>query len=211
MKYLDFHTHASGCEKYTDDSTVLVVQSLHLLEPLHPRADYATLGVHPMLPGASDVLQRYQAEPQALLQEWQDRIESSPTPIIAIGECGWDHRAPLSLEQQDLLVDFHIVLSQARHLPIVFHIIGGWHHLLRKHRAATTPWCVHGFRGKPQLAQQLADAGIFLSLHPLAPTPPLHDYFLETDESPFTIQDHYQARGADRQEKFNLFSKLFLH
>lgn len=210
MKYIDFHTHWAGCEKYLDDNTVIVVQSLHLQEEIHPRADYATIGIHPMLSGAAEVLQKYQEAPQELLREWSELINDSPIPIIALGECGWDNRSSLSIDAQNQLIDFQIQLASQLQLPMVYHIVGGWHHLLKRHQEATTPWIVHGFRGKPQLANQLTEAGIYLSLHPLAPTPPINNYFLETDETPIHIRAHYKSRGADGEEKFNLFFNLFL-
>lgn len=210
MKFIDFHTHASGCEKYIGDSSVIAVQSLHMDEIIHPRADYATLGVHPMLLGASEKVGELRNNSKTVIEDWADKILNSPTPIIAIGECGWDTRSALSLSEQNILIDFHLELAALLHLPIVFHVVGGWHHLLKRHSKATTPWIVHGFRGKPQLAQQLIDADIYLSLHPLSPTPQTQNYFLETDESSSHIKSLYASRGVDREEKFNLFSNLFL-
>ncbi|MDD7437231.1 MAG: TatD family hydrolase [Bacteroidales bacterium] len=210
MQYIDFHTHWAGCEKYLNDDSVIVVQSLHLQEAMHPRANYITIGVHPMLPGASDIVQQYRKTPEKILSEWSDRINNSSTPIIAIGECGWDNRSPLSAEAQNQLVDFQVQLALLLRLPMVFHIVGGWHYLLKKHQEATTPWIVHGFRGKSQLANQLTEAGIFLSLHPLSPEPPNNNYLLETDDSSNHVRDQYQSRGANCEEKFNLFSNLFL-
>lgn len=163
-----------------------------------------------MLSGANEVLQQYQEAPDQLINEWMKHIKSSPTPIIGLGECGWDHRSTLPVEAQNQLMDFHLQLAERLRLPIVFHIVGGWHHLLQAHRRATTPWVVHGFRGKPQLALQLTQAGINLSLHPLVPTPPTGNYLLETDEALSHIKTQYELRGANREEKFNLFSKLFL-
>lgn len=210
MKYVDFHTHFAGCEKYLNDDTVLVVQSLHLDEELHPRADYASIGVHPMLPGAKEVLQKYQEAPEELMAKWIDRIKSSRAPIIALGECGWDPRSPLSIDEQHQLIDLHLEISRLLKLPIVFHVVSGWHHLLKKHKEATTSWFVHGFRGNPQLAQQLTNAGILISLHPLAPTPPIKEFLLETDDTSIHIKTHYQSRNIDCEDRFNVFSRLFI-
>lgn len=213
--FLDFHTHAKGCERYLTRDDILVIQSLHLDEPPHPRANFVTLGIHPMLSGAAQVANRYLQAPQELLTEWCHTITLSTTPVIAIGECGWDHRSPLTLPQQDSLVDFHITLSEQLRLPLIFHIVGGWHYLLAKkksHPTTNLPWIVHGFRGKPALAQQLTNAGIHLSLHPYCTTPPT-PYLLETDDTSVDIQTHYQERGLSSEAKkadiINLFCRLF--
>lgn len=210
MKYLDFHTHASGCNKYLNDKEVIVVQSLQWGELPHPRANYATLGIHPMLPDTPAYLQQIQHHPKELQLEWVKQITQSNTPIIGIGECGWDKRATISLEEQNQLVRFQVEIANQLMLPVIFHVVGGWQHLLALQSIAQTPWVVHGFRGKPQLAQQLSNAGIYLSLHPFAPTPPIEPFLLETDDTPIHIRTHYEERGTDICSTVKLFSNLFL-
>lgn len=214
--YLDFHTHTSGCERYINHPDVTVIQSLHLDESPHPRADFATIGIHPMLQGSTEMVRAIQTDYDTTVNRWIGKINSSTTPIIAIGECGWDKRSPLSTQEQELLVDFQITLGETLQKPIIFHIVGAWHLLLAKTKErthASTPWIVHGFRGKPELAQQLLQAGIQLSLHPLSPTPPTTDYFLETDDTDKTIQECYRERGLDtalhKRRVINLFCNLF--
>lgn len=198
-KFIDYHTHAGGCDKYVGDTDTIVVQSLHYAESPHDRADFVTLGIHPMLEGAAEVLEQWKQTPDILLDKWCDKIKEFSKPVIALGECGWDHRSPLSEEDQELLMDFHIALSQRLSLPIVFHIVGAWHHLLRKHKEInpSESWIVHGFRGKPQLAEQLIQAKILLSLHPKAEPPTDTIFFLESDEDPSLVSESY-ARMANK-------------
>lgn len=213
--FLDFHTHSIGCRKYLTDNHVVVVQSLHLDEQPEPRANFATWGVHPMLEGAREFLDRLNHHREELLAEWAKRISSTPT-IIGIGECGWDHRSLLSLEEQEQLIDFHIALAEELQYPLIFHVVGGWHHLLAKKKSTASsqvPWVVHGFRGRPALAKQLTTAGIHLSLHPYCPKLDEGDYFLETDDTPNPIEAHYESMGwlleEHRQRTINLFCSLF--
>lgn len=213
--FLDFHTHAQGCKKYLTHSDVLVVQSLHLGEKLEPRADFATWGVHPMLEGAREFVDRLQHHPNELLADWTHTLTSTPA-IIGIGECGWDHRSPLTLQEQETLIHFHITLAELLHYPLVFHVVGGWHHLLatkKSHPTSRVPWIVHGFRGHSTLAQQLTNAGIYLSLHPYCPKLQVANYFLETDDTPDLIETHYKAREIlqkdQRKHIINLFCSLF--
>lgn len=210
MRYIDFHTHAQGCEKYINTPEVVVVQSVHLDESPHPRADYITWGIHPMLAGAKSAVKKLNESPDKVLSECIQTIKNLNTPVIGIGECGWDKRSDLSPGEQDTLVWLHIQLAEKLRLPMVFHIVGGWHHLLSQRSLGTTPWIVHGFRGKPQLADQLHHANIGISLHPKSSLPDTGEYLLETDDTLINIIEHYKLRKADTSEKFNLFSKLFL-
>lgn len=210
--YLDFHTHTQGCQSQIGNDDVLVVQSLHLHEAPHPRANYVTYGIHPMLEGTHQVLQEYISHPSEALARHTEAIRNLSTPVIGIGECGWDRRAPLTLEEQEQLINLQLELSRTLGLPMIFHIVGAWHHLLalrKQIKDPTPPWVVHGFRGKPQLAQQLTHAGLLLSLHPKAPCIDGITTFLETDDTPYTIQEHYQTRFQGNEAKKDKIIKLF--
>ena len=74
-------------------------------------------------------------------------------------------------------------------------------------------WIIHGFRGKPQQAQQLLDNGFQLSFgehfnaDSLALAFHRHSLWLETDESTHSIEEIYDAASkslnicADELEK----------
>ena len=69
------------------------------------------------------------------------------------------------------------------------------------------PWLVHGFRGKPDLAQQLVSKGMYLSFWfdfvmrpeaiPLLKSVPKERIFLETDGADIDIRDIYNKVSAD--------------
>ena len=64
------------------------------------------------------------------------------------------------------------------------------------------PWIIHGFRGKPESAKQLLNAGLYLSfgekynVEALRVTP-LDRLFLETDEATCSIHDIYNKVAED--------------
>ena len=191
MRLLDFHTHLYNIERYRDDSTVIAVRSLMPDEETDDRSDLFTVGIHPMEPD-------HTVEELEELEQLAQRVGSQ---LIGIGECGWDGRSPLSMERQTELVRAQIRLADRLGLPIIYHVVGGWHLLLSERKAHPEGiWIVHGFRGKPALLRQLEEADIRVSLHPkyhweAVPTLP---FFLETDDSDTPLSEVYE-RAARTQ------------
>ena len=188
MRLLDFHTHLHNIERYRGDSTVIAVRSLMPGEEPDDRSDYFTVGIHPM-------------EPDHTVEELEQLAQRVGSQLIGIGECGWDGRSPLSMERQTELVRAQIRLADRLGLPIIYHVVGGWHLLLSERKAHPEGiWIVHGFRGKPALLRQLEEADIRVSLHPkyhweAVPTLP---FFLETDDSDTPLSEVYE-RAARTQ------------
>lgn len=218
-KWLDYHTHKNGCEKYVNDPEVIVVQSLQLGETPHVRADYLTIGLHPMSLESKALM----AEPtDKVKQILKNAIADAPKPVIAIGECGWDNRSSLSEDLQDLLMEIQISVAEELGLPLILHIVSYWHVLLKKQKDhRSIPWVVHGFRGKPQLASQLLNAGIHLSIHPtlIEHTSELTEsFFIETDESTADLRSLYRQvanqKGVSeeviKEKTINYFYNLHL-
>lgn len=188
MRLLDFHTHLHNIERYRGDSTVIAVRSLMAGEEPDDRSDYFTVGIHPM-------------EPDHTVEKLEQLAQRVGSQLIGIGECGWDRRSSWSMEEQTALVRRHILLADQLCCPLVLHVVGGWHLLLRERRAHPEGiWVVHGFRGKPALLRQLEEADIRVSLHPkyhweAVPTLP---FFLETDDSDTPLSEVYE-RAARTQ------------
>lgn len=203
---IDFHTHAPLSDRYLNRDEILVVQSMMSGDAIDMRANYITYGIHPLSPEAPSWVEAYKADPQLaetrLLATIQTIKDDPRTPkLLGIGECGWDKRSEvLTMEDQTLLFRLHVVVARRLRLPLILHVVGGWHHVLaeRKHSPAE-PWVVHGFRGKSTLLQQLLNAGISISMSPSydwSLLPPITSFFLETDESQVTIDEQYE-RVAD--------------
>lgn len=187
MRWIDFHTHLQNIERYRGDSDVVAVRSLMPGEEPDDRSDYFSVGIHPMSPGPT-------------LDELEQLTHRLGPRLLAIGECGWDKRSPLSMEQQTELVRAQVELADRLGLPVIYHIVGGWHLLLSERKAHPGGlWIVHGFRGKPELLRQLEEADIRVSLHPMYhwEAIPSLSFFLETDESDIPLREVYErAAGA---------------
>lgn len=108
--------------------------------------------------------------------------------VLAIGEAGLDKNCPNLPLQMELFHKQAEIACEADK-PVIIHLVGAADELLHIHRRfkAHTPWIVHGFRRKPQLARQLLSQGLYLSYgirhnpESLRSTP-LHRLFLETDD-----------------------------
>lgn len=116
--------------------------------------------------------------------------------ITAIGECGLDRLRGADIKRQEHLFARHIRLSEQLRKPMIIHCVRAFDRLLHMHREYRPHqlWIVHGFRGKPQLASQLVDNGIAISLgerfNPqTANIIPAGYLFFETDESLLPIQE----------------------
>lgn len=194
--YRDIHTHrATGPGSILSvpagEVDALTARNRSLPEPL--RQPYS-LQLHPWhLTGDDDILQFTAAA---------RRLAADPC-LVAIGECGLDSACatPPDLQRRA----FRSALTAARELrrPVIVHCVRLWAEMLHDvhqcfpdllpRRDGQSPWpqpiIVHGYRKGPELARQLLDAGLSLSLgahhHPAIPSlvPPERLYF-ETDEEP---------------------------
>ena len=204
MRLLDFHTHLHNIERYRGDSTVIAVRSLMPDEETDDRSDLFTVGIHPMDE------QRY-ADPEGLLLR---RIDELGERFLGIGECGWDRRSQRSMEEQTALVRCQIALVDQLCCPLILHVVGGWHLLLRERRAHPEGiWVVHGFRGKPELLHQLEQAHIGVSLHPQYRWEelPKRPFFLESDESDLPLRTIYSRAASHLDLTEEALSDTMLH
>lgn len=126
--------------------------------------------------------------------DWLHGI-ATQSEVVAIGECGLDQTLATALPRQSLLFCQQIELAEQLRKPLIIHCVRAFAELLalRKRCRPRQTWIMHGFRGKPALAAQLIDHGVYLSfgkalLHSataqasLASTP-LPRLFLETDDA----------------------------
>ena len=137
----------------------------------------------------------------ALLKE---RLQSPN--VIALGEAGLDKTHKDSFEQQIVLLERQIVLSEALQKPMILHDVKSHNEILalRKKHKAKQPWILHGFNGTEQDIQQLTSQGLYFSVGESL----LHSerkiynsfkfidldfLFLETDMSTTGIETIYEA------------------
>lgn len=196
MSRINFHTHYQSCEAYAGlgDRTTLVVQSLMYDETPHERANYCTVGFHPLfLPFTP---------PENISLYLLNRREELGERFMGVGEIGWDRRSNFSWEVQDIYVEEQVKMATEYCLPVVFHMVGAWDRLFRlakKIPPAQRRWWVHGFRGNPGLLAQLMQHRIAVSLshkYDWRGIPDPDKILLETDEeSPLFLEEVYQRAG----------------
>jgi len=116
--------------------------------------------------------------------------------ILAIGECGLDSLKGDVTENQIKLLEFHIKLSETIKKPLILHIVKCFPQIiaLKKKHQPSQAWIIHGFRGKPQLAEELIKHGFYLSFgdkyNPISvKNTPIKQLFVETDTSSSSIDD----------------------
>lgn len=130
--------------------------------------------------------------------EWARLENLAQLPeVVAIGEAGVDlNLQGVPMYRQLQVLKRQIELSEALAKPLVLHdvkahdiIIG-----LRRDLAPRQNWAIHGFRGKPEVAQMLLRKGCYMSFGENFNAETLREMpreliLAETDESELTIQE----------------------
>ena len=183
---VDIHTHA------TVDSGYIAVRNLTFNNEDtifgSDEKGLFSLGIHPWNAG------EYSDE----LMNKLDYL-TNDNRMIAIGECGLDKNSKYPLDLQIHVFEQQIKLSEKVCKPLIIHCVGCFNELfeLKKKLNPCQLWIIHGFRGKPELAQQALKAGCELSFgehfnkESILITPFKH-LFVETDESLLSINEIYQ-------------------
>jgi TatD DNase family protein len=123
--------------------------------------------------------------------------------VVAVGEAGFDKPKGPSIELQRKAFEAQVGIANSRRKPLFIHNVKAWDELLAVHKRLKpeTPWIVHGFQGKKELAEQLLSKGMFLSLwadfvlnrdsSSVIKSIPIERLFLETDAFEVDIKDIY--------------------
>ncbi|MCE1154753.1 MAG: TatD family hydrolase [Bacteroidales bacterium] len=175
--------------------------------PHGPRL-YFSVGIHPWDAG------RFQPS-------WLDKLNLllNYRQVVAIGECGLDKNTEIPMNVQLEVFERQIILSEIALKPLLIHCVGCHNELMELHRkhSPVQAWIVHGFRGKPGLAQQLLKAGFYLSYggkhnpESVALTPP-DRLLMETDDSGKELEEvaaTLMAIGKLAPEELTAAEKIF--
>ena len=188
--FVDIHTH--NLQAPAGQAVINLPDAVFADAPFPRRqgASYS-VGIHPMYPG-----------------DWQKAFTAvtamaEQPDIAAVGECGLDKLSPIPMEIQSEYFVKHLQLADELKKPLIIHCVRAWDELLQALRTVSpvAPRIVHGFRGKPQLAEQLLRVGFHLSFRPrfhadslrLCPADRRH---AETDDSSLTIEAVLQSHSA---------------
>ena len=200
--FIDIHTH-----KIQTDSQIAVLNLIINKEftglPQFTQQNkdnqkiYFSAGIHPWY-----------------MKEWQMQIErlkeiASKPNIIAIGECGLDKKAEKPIAEQIELFHLQIALSEHLQKPLIIHCVKAFNELIeiKKNTKAKMPWIVHGFNGSIEIAMHCINSGMTLSFGKsllnansnniqIIKTLSNSSFFLETDDSIFSIEEVYSKCSA---------------
>ena len=170
----DIHTH----DKSRTDAIINIYPNEEIIE-----GAYHSVGIHPW----------HTVDIDSSTIEKLSTLTAHPQ-VVAIGETGLDALKGASIEKQIEIFKLHVSLSEKYQKPLIIHCVKCFNEIieLKKTLHSTMPWIIHGFRGKPQLAQQLLDNGFYISLGEkfnieTASIIPTNRLLFETDESPLDI------------------------
>ena len=150
---------------------------------------YASFGLHPWTLSTSSL-----SSDEVLLQQSLDN-----SCFIALGEAGLDKLCNTPYELQMQALCFQAKLADKLNIPLILHVVKAHNEVMRlkSELKPRNAWIIHGFRGKPELAQQYLQADFYLSFgerfnsQSLAIVP--HDKLLfETDDSRLSILEIYK-------------------
>lgn len=205
--YIDIHTHEA---KISDG--IFAVENLMAHQYLKPESVAAgafTAGIHPWYLNENNREQ---------LLEYVRNIAGNHK-MIAFGEAGFDKLRGPSIELQKSTFAEQVKIAGENQKPLVIHCVRSWDELLSAHKnlKPLTPWLVHGFRGKKELALQLIKRGMYLSfwfdfvLRPesaeLLRFLPRERIFLETDGADVDIRGIYRKVSDDLEISIDLLKE----
>ncbi|MDE5844912.1 MAG: TatD family hydrolase [Muribaculaceae bacterium] len=162
-----------------------------------PAGDYMfSVGIHPWQTDRNDLDRLFETVRQAI----------EDPRVVAIGEAGIDRLRGGDIKLQTEIFERHIDLAVEIGKPLIIHNVRATDliiPMLKKAGKGLKP-IIHGFRGKPIEAQQLIDAGAYISIgqyfnQDTAKMIPGDRLFAETDESVLPTNDIIKAIANARQ------------
>jgi len=197
---LDIHSHTPGEGAIYN----LTMEELRKSPPYSDKQQWVSVGLHPW----------------SLTEEWKKdflhvREWASFSQVKAIGESGLDKVIKSPFQYEAFLA--HVQLSEEINKPLVIHCVKAVDEIIKIRRmfVPKQPWIFHGFRGKPQLAEQLLKEGFYLSFGEhfnlmSVQICPADKLCMETDESNLSIQEIEKRIRKVRQSESESFSKDLL-
>ena len=190
VMFYDIHTH----KKRDLNENVISIYNLNVPDyicccGLDLQTTYYSLGIHPWKIKETE------------LSKQIDFIEKNSIfdCIKAIGECGLDKLYDTPWKLQESAFISQLLLSEKWKKPLIIHCVKSVDELigLRKEMQAQQAWIIHGFRGKPEQAQQLINQGCYLSFGVHFNVETLQKIsmkriFFETDDAVLPIEEIYK-------------------
>lgn len=194
MIYYDLHTHnIQPITRHKFSICNLPCGKSSFTNPGEYPDTYFSAGIHPWYITSTKT--------ESLIRQL---IEIAPLPqILAIGECGLDKSIETPFAIQETIFKQQIEIAEKHKKPMIIHCVKAFNELIRLHKELTPrqTWIIHGFRGKPQLAAELLQHEIRISVgkqfNPKINTilPPAL-LLLETDDNNIHIETVYTQAAS---------------
>lgn len=204
MKFFNFHTH-----KFTNQPNVLELVNQYPSE-FDATISFYSIGIHPWYIKEDRV-----DEDLRIIEE---KLQSKN--CLAIGECGLDKRIEISLEQQIIVFEKQLALAEKYKKPVVIHCVAAFQEIvaIKKKMKISVPMIVHGFSKNSQIANQLINAGFYISfgkyllrnpeLKTVFENVPNDRFFLETDTIEEGISEVYDLASEYKNITINELQEI---
>ena len=160
--------------------------NIHTHHPTGSAIEPAAVGIHP-----------WDASSRSLSE-----IESQLSEADAIGEIGLDSACEVDFDSQLSSFRKQLDLAERFEKPVIIHCVRTFEQVMKELSGRTLRSVIfHGFIGSPEQAKRAIKRGYFLSFGERTfrspksieslRTTPLEQLFLETDESPVSIESIY--------------------
>lgn len=186
-RYINIHSHIIDNE--IDNINILNVYP----EENIPKKSYFSTGIHPW----------------RINENWNKELKIIEKNInlsncLALGECGLDKRIETPITKQIEVFEAQVKLANQNKKPLILHCVATFDEVFEvlKQQNFKEKVIFHGFSKSEQLAQQILKKGYFISfgkyllqnenLVEVFKNIPNQSFFLETDNSQFTIEEVYQ-------------------
>ena len=195
--YIDIHNH--GAKQYHGHFQVENLMTHENKVPDNEEGLTYTIGIHPWFLTNENYKKQIDLVRQYAVHK----------NIIALGEAGFDRLKGSQSEIQQTAFREQVMIAGKVSKPLFIHCVRAWDGLLSENKILrpSTPWIIHGFRGKKELALQLISKGMFLSFWfdfviksestLLLKCLPKEKIFLETDGSGVNIETIYKKVAVD--------------
>jgi len=199
-QYVDIHTHKS----HFNDNEIFIKNIFPEEEfPLSP----FSIGQHPWYNGMSiSNLELILTKATKLKQ------------CYAIGEIGLDKMSGIPFNIQQSFFEFQVDFAVSAKLPVIIHNVKSTQEILNTIKGKDTKFIFHGFTGNVKTMKQIVDNGYYVSfgqslMHHKATMEaitqvPANSFFLETDNSEYSISEIYKQAICLLNNKQSLFSCL---
>ncbi|HBC20593.1 MAG TPA: hydrolase TatD [Porphyromonadaceae bacterium] len=198
MQILDIHTHHERRQSVVSLSAVQLASQHQAPSEVALEEDISySVGIHPW-DTAADI-------PDAA---WTMLAAVAEQPqVVAVGEAGIDKERGGAMFRQLLTLRRHVELSERLRKPLIIHDVKAHDIILglRRDLSPAMPWCIHGFRVKPSVAEMFTRRGIYLSFgadfnEQTVRAVPQEYILAETDDADIGIKTVIATLSAVRSE-----------